>query len=163
MTLERPLYYSQPTHKISPAFLSPAQENQQAQGTKRKSASNGRQAANSLSLPPLNLTIISLSMYFAKSKIFSFFGFSAPCACGPPPPLAAPPRPRSPPPPAPRPPPPRPLKLPLSDMEARVLRLVVVWLWLGWRHQRGQMRVGGVGARMWLDAVDWISLVNFNC
>ena len=95
--------------------------------TKNKDIEQG--PPDSLSLPPLNLTMISLSMYLAKSSIFSFFGFSAPWACAPPPPppLAAPPRPRSPPP---RPPPPRPLKLPLSDMEARVLRLVVVW-WVG--------------------------------
>jgi hypothetical protein len=45
-----------------------------------------------LSLPPLNLTLISLSMYLAKSRIFSFFGRSV-CWCPPPPPRPPPPRP----------------------------------------------------------------------
>ena len=91
------------------------------QGTKH------RAGADPLSLPPLNLTIISLSIYLARSKMFSFFGFSAPWVWPPAPPLPPPPRPRSPAPRPPRPPPPpRPLKLPLSDMEAHVLRVVVV-------------------------------------
>lgn len=65
------------------------------------------------SLPPLNFTLISLSIYFVKSNIFSFFGFSPPGAEWPPlPPLALPlsPPPR---------PPPRPRKLPRSDMLQR--------------------------------------------
>ena len=72
------------------------------------------------SLPPLNLTDISLSIYLVKSSMFSFFGFSPPT--WEPPPL--PPRlePRSlPPPPLPPPPAPRPRKLPRSDIRGHLL------------------------------------------
>ncbi len=66
------------------------------------------------SLPPLNLTLISLSMYFVRSSMFSFFGFSV-LVCEWPPldprvlSLVAPLLPL--PPPA-----PRPRKLPRSDI-----------------------------------------------
>jgi hypothetical protein len=55
------------------------------------------------SLPPLNFTLICLSMYLLRSRIFSFFGRSvcpaAPPACAPPRPPPRPPRspPRAPP------------------------------------------------------------------
>ena len=51
--------------------------------------------SNSPSRPPVNLTVISLSMYFPRSRIFSFLGFSrSPPAWV----LCAPPRPPPPPP-----------------------------------------------------------------
>src|SRR5687768_12623130 len=51
----------------------------------------GRQERQNLpSRPPLNLTVICLSMYFPRSKMFSFFGLSFSWCCCPP---APPPRP----------------------------------------------------------------------
>jgi len=61
------------------------------------------------SLPPLNFTLISLSMYLVKSSIFSFFGLSFSASFPPRPPRCVDPpgrAPRS----------PRPRKLPRSDM-----------------------------------------------
>lgn len=45
------------------------------------------------SRPPLNFTVILLSIYFPKSKIFSFLGLSCPCCALPPRPGPPPPRP----------------------------------------------------------------------
>lgn len=97
---------------------------------KQKSAKTPNSSINSLqqnqkpipSLPPLNLTVISLSIYLARSRIFSFLGLSLSWCCPPwPPPPLPPPRPprwpeSPPPPPPPRPPPRPPRKCPRSDM-----------------------------------------------
>jgi hypothetical protein len=69
------------------------------------------------SRPPLNLTVICLSMYLLRSRMFSFLGRSA---CPPAPPACAPPRPPPRPPRSPPLPPPRPRNAPRSDM-------VVTW------------------------------------
>jgi hypothetical protein len=68
------------------------------------------------SRPPLNLTVIRLSMYFFRSRMFSFLGLSCPDA-PPAPPGAAAAAPA--PPPRPGPPPPRPPPPPLDPPRPR--------------------------------------------
>jgi hypothetical protein len=92
---------------------------------------------DSPSRPPLNLTVIRLSMYFPKSRIFSFFGRSAWPAAAPAPPCA---------PPRPPPPPPRPPRSPRLRPPRKAARsddMVVLWeseWWRGWRRIDGCLR-----------------------